>query len=393
MPPVLRHTAAVLLVCLLIPTAAAARAGTPSCDLSPALEAASKSVVQVRARLNAGKLPPKLEVSDGPCLNTGFFVGTDGEVLTSLVGVAGCEHISVLHPDGSRAQAEVVAMEQAAGLALLQSDFGDTAPLEPAPAPPREEELVLLAHVPEADALELQLSPGLVSGRSKEFRLRGIAWEGLMSVRAAAEPGTAGAPLLDVEGRLVGVVLAARSPGQRLPEGGCVALPLDRLQGVLSRLRGGESRRLGWLGVAIVAESGGLEGARIHNVLENSPAHQAGIRPGDVLLQVADHNVTDPEALGRWVAEAGPRRGVQVKLLRGDRMRTVQVDVGARPLLICGASRSRGEDRMRLRRARPGSGTPLEMPSREQLRRLMEENRRLRERLRSLERDARRRKN
>jgi serine protease DegQ len=163
----------------------------------------------------------------------------------------------------------------------------------------------------------------------------------LVPLGVRAPTGCAAGPVFDADGRLAGVVLGehsrAAAAGPPVPES--LLLGARRLEPILARLRGGQSRRLGWLGIAIADESEEMEGIRVAAVLEGSPAHTADIRPGDVLLQVDGRPLAGVEAFGRYLVEAGPRAGVELRLLRADRLKETSVDVGARPLMMCAAGR------------------------------------------------------
>ncbi len=366
-----------LLVALLTAVPAWGEDAGPTGDLRPAARSAVESLVEVTAHLCTDTLPVEVPQEHAVSRNTGFFVGTDGQVLTSALGIAGSESITVRTIDGRRAAARVVAFDQAAGLALLRSEIGQTRPVGLREEPVRPGDLLALAACcPHEGPL---LRAGLVSKAEVLTRLHGVQWTGLCTVSVACPAGSAAAPLLDARGELAGLVLAADVGGA---EPRALMLPADGLRPILARLERGESRQLGWLGLSVVRESGELEGARVAEVLESSPAHRAGILPGDILLEFDEEPLQRPEALARLIATGGPRRNVGFSVLRGGQLRTGTVDIEPRPLLICAAAQRPGEDRFRLRRPR---GADHEALTREQWRRLIEENRRLREQLHMLE--------
>ena len=353
-----------------------------------AIQRASRSLVRVEASLPVQDAPFRLEPEDAVFSNTGFFVGSDGQVLTSLLGLAGCREIVVICPDGRSSAARVAAMHQPSGLALLTTELKDTPPLELLGEAPAEGSWVLLGSAfPRDGGAVVVFSPGLVSSRTASVRLQGVQWEGLLAASLNVRPGTAAGPLLDPNGGLAGIVLGvAQGDAERAhpvlpglldtPE--CLALPAEQLAPILADLREGRSRRLGWLGVTLVKEPEGREGARVQATLEGSPAHAAGIRAGDILLQVNEHTIDHPSVVARHVVEAGPGRRVEIRLLRGNEIKTVQVELGARPLLICAGQRMAGDSRVHMRAPRR---VPLPSPAE-----LLEENRRLRRRIEELER-------
>jgi len=355
-------------------------ADTSPCDLREAARRARQSVVEVTTRLSVDGLPVNLPDGHSVCRNIGFFVGSDGRVLTSALGIAAGSSITVRTSDGRQAAARMVALDQAAGLALLDSKLQDTVPLRLRAEPTGAGEVLALAGCSGGDGPCAALKPGLVASADAATRLNGIQWDRLLALSAVAPAGSAAAPLLDARGQLAGIVLAT---GPRDAEPLTLVLPTGQLRRVLARLERGESRRLGWLGVSVVREAGGLEGARVADVLESSPAHRAGILPGDVLLQIGDAPLRGPEGLTRVVAARGPRQNVTFHVLRGETLEKGTVNIEARPLLICKGARRPGEDSVRLRWRRSAGGPDERTDWR--LRRLMEENRRLRTRVRGLE--------
>jgi membrane-associated protease RseP (regulator of RpoE activity) len=137
--------------------------------------------------------------------------------------------------------------------------------------------------------------------------------------------------------------------------------------------------------VAVSRESDRQEGVRVEAALEGSPAHTAGIQAGDVLLQVNEYTIDDPAVLVRHVVQAGPGRTVEMKVLRADQVKSVAVELGSRPLLICGGSRRPGEDHVRVRWRRRMGGFPDLSVSPD----VLEMNRQMRRRIQELEKRLR----
>jgi S1-C subfamily serine protease len=360
-----------------------AAASAPGLDPEAVVRRIGPSIVVVRTTLEGRAGSVRFESGGAAFTNTGFFVGTQGEVLTSLFALAGCETPVVVTHDGQSVAARVAAVDQPSGLALLATPLTDTVPLTAAGQGVPADRIVFLAAArPQDGRFAAFLSPGFVLPERGNVRLQGAQWEALLVAAVHVRDGSAAAPLVDGEGRLVAIVLGQCAGGGVGPDGGeCVALPVDRLESIVARLKSGQSRRLGWLGVAVVQESGLREGVRVEAALENSPACAAGIRAGDVLLQVDDEIVDSAAVLSRHVAEAGPGRTATLKVLRGEEIKTVSVELGARPLLICAGYRLPGEQVVRLSWPQAGR-TPL---SRKAMADLLRENALLRRRLRELE--------
>jgi S1-C subfamily serine protease len=336
---------------------------------------ANQSVVLVSTRPDLCESAAKTAPARPVFHNTGFFVSEDGAVLTTLLGVAGCGDIRVTYqPDESppaQVQARVRAVDQAAGLALLECDLEDTEPLPVAASMPDPGAMLVLATRDERAALMVQ--PGLLMPRREDLRLNGMGWQDMPLTVLYVKPGAAAAPLLDARGRLCAVVLAVRARGDDLPDASlCYLLPADRLQTVVDDLKRGNSRRLGWLGLAVVEEPEYREGVKVAGVLEESPAHEVGIRPTDEILQVAGQVIESQQAFAGAVCSTEPGKKLPIKLRRGDRILNLEPRVAARPLLICS------------RPPRLPVAGRQKLPPAEALRRLAEENRRLRRELERL---------
>jgi len=373
-------TRAAILAALVFSWAVASADDAAPCPgFSGALTEVTDSLVLVRAGLAQAGAADQTAFT-----NTGFFVGTQGEVITSLFGLAGCRDISVVCTDGRTASAQVAAVDQACGLALLKTELTETSPLRVRTDPPAPGSWMLLASArPGGDRAAVTLQPMLLQVRTSPVLLRGIQWQGLISGSAPVADGTGAAPLVDAEGLLLGAVLGVlRHDTEPGAPAECLALPVDRVMLVIERLKGGESRRLGWLGVAILREPSDLEGVRVAAVLENSPAHAAGIKPNDILLQVGDDAIDSTAMFMRCVAESQPGTVMSLRVLHGSRIDTIPVRVSPRPLLIYGGPRRSGGRDVPARSNQAGL---LTVQERMLLQELSDENRRLRERVQRLE--------
>ena len=359
-----------------------------ACGFGPAVHAAASSVVHVRSTFSMGEEPFGPDAGEVIFSNTGFFVGTGGEVLTSLVGLVGCRDIAVTASEGRTAPARLVALDQPSGLAVLKAELTGTVPLELVESPPAPGSWALLASArPHDGTVVAIMRPVVVHERRAPVLLHGVEWHGLAAVPVYVPIGSASAPILDRSGRLAAVVLGLQSEaGAWGVESECFALPADRLVPILARLMAGVSRRQGWLGLAILREPADREGVRVAGVLENSPAHEAGIRPGDVLLAIEGRPIEAPSTFTQRVAASEPGASMRLKVLRKEQIVAIQVEVGARPLLICDVSR--GAHALRQHRA-PETAPSLSSTAAWQegaLQELLREHQRLTRRVEELER-------
>ncbi len=343
---------------------------------------ARDSVVMVQSYLPH----PARTGEDYVVCNTGFFVDSEGHVLTSVLAVTGSSRVEVQRVGGKPAQARIWALHQPSGLALLQTDLKDTVPLELSKEPPQAGQWVLAAcaaRSPEG-GVGVALGAGLLSSSEACAKIFGIHRTGLLESELPARRGLAAGPVLDAGGRLVGVVVGVRSSWGR--GSSCYALPASVLEPILSGLMERQNRRQGWLGLA-VARSPQKEGLTVWGVLAGSPAHAAGIQPGDVLLELGGDAITQPDVFESRVVGATPGTRVMVKLLRRHEVETVPVEFGVRPLLISRMPVSARPDVGALWRGAYANAPPLESwaASREIIRELRRENSEMRQRIMLLE--------
>ena len=164
-------------------------------------------------------------------------------------------------------------------------------------------------------------------------------FENFIQTDAAINPGNSGGALIDTNGHLLGINTAIYSrSGGSLGIG--FAIPVTTVKTVMeSIIKNGQVVR-GWIGVEPqditpeLAQSFGLEktsGTIIAGVLKGGPAEKAGIKPGDVLLSVADKPVSDTVSMLNLVAQLKPGEQVKMSILRKSREATVEVIIGERP--------------------------------------------------------------
>jgi S1-C subfamily serine protease len=139
---------------------------------------------------------------------------------------------------------------------------------------------------------------------------------------AAVNPGNSGGPLLDVQGRVIGVISQGRGDGIAF------AVPVATLERVVPQLeRDGRVRRA-YLGVSTTSAR---RGALVREATEPGPAARAGLRSGDVIVAVAGRRVRESEDVAAVVADRRPRERVEVEYLRDGERSSVEVVLGVRP--------------------------------------------------------------
>ena len=249
-------------------------------------------------------------------------VVSEGNVLTNAHNLRG-EQVTVSFPDGRTETGTVSGADLDEDLAVVAVDTGDATPL--AWAPNGEVTLgspvVALAN---PGGMGLRVTFGFVSGTGRSFRgPRGRAISGSLEHTAPLLPGASGGPVVDVDGRFVGLNT------NRLGEGFYLAIPADdELQGAVERLSSGQTASRPRLGVGVapaavarkLRRAVGLpdaDGVLVRMVFDDGPAAAAGIRQGDLLTKVGERALSDPDDLYEVLDGITPGSVVPVSLLRG----------------------------------------------------------------------------
>ncbi|AVO41855.1 trypsin-like peptidase domain-containing protein [Simplicispira suum] len=317
-------------------------------SLSGAARKAAPAVVSI----NTSKAPVRDPRSDDPWfqfffgdqanrpqagLGSGVIVSPEGYILTNNHVVDGADEIDVTLSDSRKARARVIGTDPETDLAILKIELdklpvivlgdSDTASVG---------DRVLAIGNP--FGVGQTVTSGIVSalGRSQ----LGInTFENFIQTDAAINPGNSGGALVDVNGNLLGINTAIYSrSGGSLGIG--FAIPVSTAKMVLSSITATGQVTRGWIGVEPselspeMAETFGVKatsGVLITGVLQNAPGAHAGLRPGDVITQVAGKPVVSVSGLLSAVAALTPGEAAGLRVQRGDQEIALEVTPGVRP--------------------------------------------------------------
>ncbi|MEH1054687.1 trypsin-like peptidase domain-containing protein [Micromonospora sp. CPCC 206171] len=299
-----------------------------------ALDAYSRVVTGVAARVLPSVAALSVRTARGAGAGSAITVGTDGLLLTSAHVVQGARDGSAAFGDGTEARFRVVGADPLSDLAVLRVDEATVPPVELGDADTlRIGQLVVAVGNPMG--LAGSVTAGVVSGLGRSLPARDgrvtRLIEDVIQTDAALNPGNSGGALADSAGRVIGVNTAVAGYGLGL------AVPINATtrQIVDDLIADGRVRRA-WLGVAgvpvplppeVAERTGQRRGLRVVEVVPGSPAGQAGIYLGDVILSAGGRQVRDGQGLQRLML--GPAIGTRlpVTVLR----RGALVDVVAVP--------------------------------------------------------------
>ncbi len=300
-----------------------------------ALDAYSRTVIAVAEALSpsVANLQVRRRTRRGPAVGagSGVAISPDGFLITSAHVVAGSRHGTASFSDGSEISVSLVGADPLSDLAVLRADGGE---LVPAPLGDagglRVGQLVVAIGNPQGFAGSV--TAGVVSGlgRSLPVGARGgprRLVENVIQTDAALNPGNSGGALVDGGGRVVGINTALAGIGLGL------AVPInDATRAIISTLiRDGRVRRA-QLGAAVAprplpptaAQRLNRRGAlEIVQVIEGSAAERAGLRRGDLLVELDGEPVADATDLQRLMVQERIGREVTAQILRDSRPRTL----------------------------------------------------------------------
>jgi serine protease Do len=253
----------------------------------------SKSVVSVKVQMSRG---------------TGVVISKDGYIVTCNHVLQGCSTVKVGQGE-KKFNAKIVGTDPYNDLVLLKAEKGEFTNIELGNSEKLSVGQYVLALANPFNRNQPTATSGMVTSVNSTIRgWRGMtAMENVIATDAQLNPGFSGGPLVDVEGRIIGINTAY--VWQR-----GIAIPINKVKAVADRLITGKTAERGYLGVIAntvaipqeIGEQAGLEqesGVMIFNVEPGSPARKAGLAMGDVIVKFNDKPVSEFYDLPRLLVE------------------------------------------------------------------------------------------
>ena len=263
---------------------------------------------------------------------SGFVYDSSGHVITNAHVVDGAESAKVRFADGKTYDATVVGVDASTDLAVLKVEAPSSAlhPLELADSSQAAVGDVVVA-IGSPFGLENSVTAGIVSALGRSMKApNGYTITGSIQTDAAINHGNSGGPLLDLDGKVVGVnaQIESESGGN---DGVGFAIPSSTVKSIVTQILEDGSVQHAYLGVSVTAAADGTAGAQLAEVRSGTPAAEAGLQAGDVLTAVDGDAVSSAAALQSAIDARKPGDRVILDYLRGGAHRTVTVTLGTRP--------------------------------------------------------------
>ncbi|WP_293387170.1 Do family serine endopeptidase [Nevskia sp.] len=266
-------------------------------------------------------------------LGSGFILWADGYIITNHHVVKNAKEIVVRLSDRRQFPAELVGSDERSDLALLKIDAKDLPAVKLADSrKTRVGDWVLAIGSP--FGFDYTVTAGIISAKGRNLDTE--QYVPFIQTDAAVNPGNSGGPLFNLKGEVVGVNSQIYSQNGGF-QGVAFAIPMDVAAKVAKSLKETGRVRRGWLGIVMqevdrkLAASFGMDkpgGALLARILPDSPAQQAGLKAGDIIVKFNDTEITTSRTLKPLVGDVTPGETVTLEVLRDNRRVTVKVEVG-----------------------------------------------------------------
>ncbi|MDQ1547548.1 MAG: hypothetical protein QOH69_2452 [Actinomycetota bacterium] len=300
-------------------------------DDNEILDAYSRTVVDVAESVLPSVASVSVRTSRGGGAGSASVITADGFLLTSAHVVAGARTAEASFSDGSTVGVDVVGRDPLSDLAVLHARGDVPAPVELGDAAPlRVGQLVVALGNPLG--LAGSVTAGIVSALGRSLPTQsGRVIDEVIQTDAALNPGNSGGVLADSSGRMVGVNTAVAGIGVGL------AVPINSTtRGIIAALMTKGKVRRAWLGIsgaqirlapALAKRIGSPTGLQVAGVSPNSAAEEAGLRRGDVVVELAGRRVVSTTAVQQLMVEDAIDKPIEITVWRNGAL----VDVIAVP--------------------------------------------------------------
>ena len=273
-------------------------------------------------------------------LGSGFIIDKSGLVLTNAHVVDKADKVTVRLKDGRTFEGKVQGIDEVTDLAVVKINAGNDLPVAPLGSSSNVQVGDWAIAVGNPLGFDNTVTLGIVSTLKRSSAQVGISDKRLDFIQtdAAINPGNSGGPLLNGQGEVIGINTAIRPDAMGIG----FAIPIDKAKAIAVQLQRDGKVAHPYLGVQMLTLTPDLakqnntdpnspiqipeiNGVFVMRVVPNSPAASAGIRRGDVILQVDGKDITSAEQLQNFVEDSRLGQVLQVKIQRGNQIQQLSI--------------------------------------------------------------------
>ena len=266
---------------------------------------------------------------------SGFIIDPAGFILTNFHVIDGADRLTVKLRDGRVFRAQVVGIDPAIDVALLQIAAHDALPVAPLGSSESLRVGEWVCAIGNPLGYDHSVTVGVVSFLGR--KVFDPSLDALIQTDAAITFGNSGGPLINARGQVVGITTAISAQAANIG----FAVPIDQVVGVLPQLRAHGRVSRGYIGIGLTNVTTVLQralklgpdhGALVEYVSTDTPAERAGLRTYDVIVAADGQAVRSDEELIRYISAREPGAMASLDVWRDGGMRTVDVKLEERPL-------------------------------------------------------------
>ena len=265
-------------------------------------------------------------------VGTGFIVAEEGYVVTNNHVIRSGGAFKVRLNDGRVASAALVGSDQETDIAVLKIDVGGLSPIEFGDSDAAEVGDWVIA-LGSPFGLKDSVTAGIISARGREVGLSPL--ESYLQTDATINPGNSGGPLVDMDGRVVGIntAIESRSGGS---DGISFAIPSNMAKSVVESIIAGSAPSRGFLGIQMqpldvrTAAQVGFngQGVLVNQVVPGGAAANAGVQVGDIVVKVNGEDTINPQRVMRAVRLCAPGVAVPIEVIRAGTVMSLTATLG-----------------------------------------------------------------
>lgn len=284
-------------------------------------------------------------------VGSGLIISGDGYILTNNHVIDNATSITVKLNDRRQFTAKVIGKDSGSDIALIKVDSKEKLPY----AELGDSSGLMIGDwviaIGNPFGLEHTVTAGIVSAKGrKEINPGGKqGYYNFIQTDASINPGNSGGPLIDMNGKVVGINTAIIASGQGIG----FAIPINLAKSLIPQLKARGKVTRSWIGIRIqrvteeLARSFGLKNARgalVSEVMKNGPGEKAGIKAGDIILTFDGRKINDSSDLPLITSMAGVGKEVEIVVLRNKKKLRLKVKLGELPdnMGITGKKEHRG---------------------------------------------------